>query len=71
MRGMVQRMATPSTFHLHDQHLQGQLGPMLLNWRTENRSAEEITYLLRSEHQITVSAATVLRWVAIAEEAAA
>lgn len=66
MRVTVQRMAQGSQYHLHDRLLGGRLGPLLIEWRASEVPAEEIVYILRSEHGIKVSAATVLRWHAIA-----
>jgi hypothetical protein len=60
-------MARTSTFHAYDRLLGGRLGAMLLEWRTSGESAEDIAYRLRSEHDIKVSSATALRWLAIAE----
>lgn len=68
-------MANASTYHLHDRLLGGRLGPMLLEWREPRSeddkrpkfSAEEIAYKLRSEFEIKASAATVLRWIDLAE----
>lgn len=70
MRVTVQRMAQGSTYHLHDRYLNGGLGALLLEMRAEKASAEDIAFRLRTDHDIRVSAATVLRWVGIAEDEA-
>lgn len=59
-------MAQGSQYHLHDKLLGGRLGPLLIEWRTAKVPAEEIVYRLRSEYDIRVSSATVLRWHDIA-----
>ncbi len=55
-------MAQPSTFPLHDRALDGKLEGLLRDWRGAGLSLEEITFRLRSQHSVTVSAATVHRW---------
>lgn len=40
---------------------------MLLEWKAKELSAEDIAYTLRFEHDLKISSATVLRWIAIAE----
>lgn len=63
-------MARTSTYHLHDRLLQGRLGDLLLGWRQSDKTAEDIAYLLRSEHDLKVSVSTVHRWLAIAQSEA-
>jgi hypothetical protein len=53
-----------STFPLTDRALGGKLKGLLTGWRGEGLSLEEITFRLRSEYDVTVSAATVHRWCA-------
>ena len=53
-----------STYHLVDRILDGDLTRKLDAWRAEGLSYEAIAFRLRSEHDITVSTATVCRWVA-------
>lgn len=60
-------MARTSTYHLHDRVLGGQLGALLLQWRSEGKTVQDIAFILRSEHDLKVSVSTVHRWVAIAE----
>jgi len=53
-----------STFPLHDKILGGQLRQILADLAAEGLSQEDITYRLRSEHNVEVSKATVRRWLA-------
>lgn len=57
-------MGRSSTTHpLVDRILDGRLDELLLTWRAENQSLQDITFRLRSEHDVKVSVATVHRWV--------
>lgn len=55
-------MSRTSTFPLHDRALDGKLTKLLTDWRDENLSYAEIAFRLRTEHQMNVSASTVMRW---------
>lgn len=56
-------MAGTSTFPLYDRLLNGRLAEFLKRWRSEGRSPVEMRDILRDEHQIKVSDATVRRWL--------
>jgi len=55
-------MARTSTFDLHDGHMSGRLTHLLVLWRSEGRTYEQITDLLREQHGIDVATSTVYRW---------
>lgn len=64
-------MARTSSFPLYDElKFDGRLGEILRTWRAEGKSIDDISYLLRAEHDVKVSRSTVLRWLDKAEEAA-
>lgn len=52
-----------SSFPLYDRLIPGGLRPLLASLAAEGLSMEDITYKLRSEHEVTVSKATVRRWL--------
>ena len=58
----MQRMARTSTYPLHDRALDGKLTPLLSELRKSGMSYEDITYKLRSEHDMSVTRSTVRRW---------
>jgi hypothetical protein len=62
-------MARASTLPVWDRALQGQLKPLLAAWRDEKVPLEEMTFRLRAEHDVKVSARTVRRWLLELEEA--
>jgi intein-encoded DNA endonuclease-like protein len=51
-----------SSFPAWDKALDGRLGDILGDLRSEGLSFEAIAFRLRHEHGITVSSATVRRW---------
>lgn len=55
-------MSRLSTFPLHDRALDGQLKPILKRFRRQGVSYNDIAFRLRDEHQIVVTATTVMRW---------
>lgn len=55
-------MPLPTTFHLYDRIVGGDLADRLTAWRAEGLSLAEITYRLRAEHDVKVSTTTVHRW---------
>ncbi len=57
-------MARTSTYPLYDRLLNGELGSMLLGWRREGHSFEEIAFRLRA-YDVEVSAETVRQWVKV------
>lgn len=64
-------MSRTSSFPLYDEmKFGGKLADLLRQWRDEDKSLDDITYLLRSEHEVHVSRSTVKRWVDQAEAAA-
>jgi hypothetical protein len=60
-------MARTGTYPVYDRLLDGQLGAKLLAWRTDGLTAEDIAFLLRTDHEIKVSVSTIHRWLALAE----
>ncbi len=65
-------MARTSSFPIYDElKFDGQLASVLLRWRDdEDRSVDDIVFLLRSQHDVTVSRSTVVRWLELARCAA-
>lgn len=57
-------MGRSSTYPLVDRILDGRLAEILTAWNDEDLSLLEMTFRLRTEHDIRVSVATVQRWVA-------
>jgi hypothetical protein len=57
-------MARSTTYPLVDRILDGRLGEILTTWRGEGLTLLEMTFRLRTEHDIKVSVATVQRWIA-------
>lgn len=65
-------MARTSTYPLVDRLLDGKLAETLIAWDDQGDGVEEITYRLRSEHDVVLSTSTVRRWLdRIKTEAAA
>jgi hypothetical protein len=62
-------MAPRATFDLYDQMLGGKLAELLTELRTEH-SFEEMAFLLRTEHQVSVTKETVRQWCKRLDEAA-
>lgn len=60
-----------STYTAWDRALGGELSAILSTYRADGLSLDDITYKLRSVHDIKVSKSTVARWVTIAEHEAA
>ena len=56
-------MARTSTYPLVDRALGGTLDTLLKEWREEGLSLADISYRLRSDHDIKVSANTIGRWL--------
>jgi intein-encoded DNA endonuclease-like protein len=56
-------MAQGTTFPLVDRILEGTLAQRLESWRAEGKTYDDIAFLLRSEHDVKVSTATVCRWL--------
>lgn len=61
-------MGRSSTYPLVDRILDGRLAEHLTAWKAEGLSLVDITFRLRSDHDIRVSVATVQRWLANLEE---
>lgn len=62
-------MGRTPTYHLYDRILNGRLGPMLLRWKDEGISQDEMAFRLRAEG-VAVSRETVRRWVKDLQEEA-
>lgn len=60
---IVQRMPSTSKRDLVDRLLGGTLDDRLRAWRSDGLSHEAIAQILRTDHGITLSTATVCRWV--------
>lgn len=56
-------------YPLVDRILNGDLDQHLTTWREEGLSAADIAFKLRTDHRVTVSVATVARWVRTLEDA--
>lgn len=52
-----------SLYLLTETKVGGDLGGKLAAWLAEGQSVEDIAYRLRSDHGVTVSVATLYRWV--------
>lgn len=63
-------MARTSTYPLVDRLLDGKLAETLTAWNDQGAGVEEITYRLRSEHDVILSTSTVRRWLEKARTAA-
>jgi hypothetical protein len=63
MHDVAARRGRPALFELIDHRLDGQLADVLRELDTDDRSFEEITFRLRTEHSVLVSTATVRRWL--------
>lgn len=57
-------MARTSTLDLYDRLLDGELRQLLLTWRAEALSLDEMAYRLR-DRQVTASRSTVGRWLKV------
>lgn len=55
-------MARTSTLDLYDRLLDGQVRPLLKQWRAEGLSLDEMAYRLR-DRQVTASRSTIGRWL--------
>lgn len=56
-------MARTSSFPLYDElKFEGRLTEILTAWRDAKKPIDEVTFLLRSEHDVHVSRSTVKRW---------
>lgn len=62
MRGKVRSDMRTSTYPLYDRILNGRLGELLMGWRDEGASPNEMAYRLR-DRGVTVSPDTVRRWL--------
>lgn len=60
-----------STYTAWDRALNGDLTAILVAYKAEGLSLEDIAYRLRSDHDIKVSTSTVARWSTIAAREAA
>lgn len=56
-------MPGTDTFALVDRIFDGNLAEQFKTWRTAGLTVAEITFRLRTEHDITVSHSTVWRWM--------
>ena len=63
-------MARTSTYPLVDRLLDGKLAETLSAWEAQGDGIEEITYRLRSEHDVVLSTSTVRRWLEKVRDAA-
>jgi hypothetical protein len=56
-----------STYTAWDRALGGDLTSILATYKADGLPLDEITFRLRSDHDVKVSRSTVARWLAIAE----
>lgn len=61
-------MGRAPTFPLFDRILDGKLAELLTGWRDEGLSYLDISFKLRSEHELTVSPSTIQRWIEQGED---
>lgn len=63
---LILRCMRTSTYHAWDRALGGHLAEILTAYANEGCSAEEMTYRLRTDHDVKVSRSTVYRWLELA-----
>lgn len=56
-------MSRASGYPLANRALDGELGTLLKQWSDEGLSFYDMAYLLRSEHDLSVTPSTVSRWM--------